>query len=56
MSFREVYQKISGQVQTGTYKPDLGKNIHMGSIHNLSLELILGKYRRNYRVLLTYFI
>ena len=37
MSFREAYQKIGGQVQEGTYKPDLGKqHSHVGSIHNLS--------------------
>ena len=45
MSFREAYQKIGGQVQAGTYKPDLGKqHSHAGSIHNLSLDKIRGKY------------
>ena len=45
MSFREAYQKIGGQVQAGTYKPDLGKqHSHEGSIHNLSLDKIRGKY------------
>ncbi|WP_375240408.1 argininosuccinate lyase [Polaribacter sp.] len=45
MSFREAYQKIGGQVQEGTYKPDLGKqHSHVGSIHNLSLEKIREKY------------
>ena len=45
MSFREAYQKIGGQVQTGTYKPDLGKqHTHVGSIHNLSLDKIREKY------------
>ncbi|MFK8061350.1 MAG: argininosuccinate lyase [Polaribacter sp.] len=45
MSFREAYQKIGGQVQEGTYKPDLGKqHSHVGSIHNLSLDKIAEKY------------
>ena len=45
VSFREAYQKIGGQVQTGTYKPDLGKqHTHVGSIHNLSLDKIREKY------------
>ena len=45
MSFREAYQKIGGQVQNGTYKPDLGKqHTHVGSIHNLSLDKIAEKY------------
>ncbi|TXD47129.1 argininosuccinate lyase [Polaribacter sp. IC073] len=45
MSFREAYQKIGGQVQEGTYKPDLGKqHSHVGSIHNLSLDKIRAKY------------
>jgi argininosuccinate lyase len=45
MPFRDAYQKIGGQVQTGTYKPDLGKeHTHIGSIHNLSLEKIRAKY------------
>ncbi|WP_339884987.1 argininosuccinate lyase [Polaribacter vadi] len=45
MSFREAYQKIGGQVQSGTYKPDLGKqHTHVGSIHNLSLDKIAEKY------------
>ena len=44
MPFIEAYQKI-GQVQTGTYKPDLGKqHSHVGSIHNLSLNKIREKY------------
>ena len=45
MSFREAYQKIGGEVQSGTYKPDLGKlHTHVGSIHNLSLDKIAEKY------------
>ena len=45
MSFRDAYQKIGGQVQSGTYKPDLGKeHTHVGSIHNLSLEKIREKF------------
>tara|TARA_B110000967_G_scaffold209955_1_gene268918 strand:+ start:2013 stop:3287 length:1275 start_codon:yes stop_codon:yes gene_type:complete len=45
MSFRDAYQKIGGQIQSGTYKPDLGKqHSHVGSIHNLSLEKIRAKY------------
>jgi len=45
MSFREAYQKIGGQVQSGTYEPDLGKeHTHVGSIHNLCLDKIREKY------------
>ena len=45
MSFREAYQKIGGQVQEGTYKPDLKKqHSHVGSIHNLSLDKIRDKF------------
>jgi len=45
MSFREAYQKIGGQVQKGTYKPDLGKqHSHLGSIHNLGLDKIKTKF------------
>ena len=45
MSFRDAYQKIGGQIQSGTYKPDLGKqHSHVGSIHNLTLEKIRAKY------------
>ena len=45
MSFREAYQKIGGQVEEGTYTPDLGKkHTHLGSIHNLSLDKIKAKY------------
>ena len=48
MSFREAYQKIGGQVQSGTYKPDLGKeHSHLGSIHNLGLDKIREKYPIN---------
>ena len=45
ISFREAYQQIGGQVQAGTYTPDLGKeHTHVGSIHNLSLDKIREKY------------
>ena len=45
MSFREAYQKIGGQVQEGTYQPDLGKkHSHTGSIHNLGLDKIKDKF------------
>jgi argininosuccinate lyase len=45
MSFREAYQKIGGEVQSGTYKASLGKNhTHIGSIHNLGLEDIRKKF------------
>lgn len=45
ISFREAYQKIGGQVQEGTYKPDLGKqHSHVGSIHNLSIDKIRDKF------------
>ena len=48
MSFREAYQKIGGQVQAGTYIPDLGKqHSHLGSIHNLGLDKIRAKYPKN---------
>ena len=48
MSFREAYQKIGGQVQAGTYQPDLGKqHSHIGSIHNLGLDEIRGKFPEN---------
>ena len=48
MSFREAYQKIGGQVQAGTYQPDLGKqHSHLGSIHNLGLDKIREKYPKN---------
>jgi argininosuccinate lyase len=48
MSFRKAYQKISGQVKAGTYKPDLGKQLtHFGSIHNLSLDKIRAKFPQN---------
>ncbi|MBC3758024.1 argininosuccinate lyase [Hyunsoonleella sp. SJ7] len=44
-SFREAYQKIGGQVQDGTYKPDTSKkHTHIGSIHNLSLDKIRNKF------------
>ncbi|GAA4279760.1 argininosuccinate lyase [Gaetbulibacter aestuarii] len=45
MSFREAYQKIGGQVQSGSYKPDTSKkHSHLGSIHNLGLEQIRAKF------------
>lgn len=45
MSFREAYQKIGGQVQNGTYKPDTSKkHSHLGSIHNLGLDQIRAKF------------
>lgn len=48
MSFREAYQKIGGEVKSGTYKATLGKNhTHMGSIHNLGLEEIQKKFPRD---------
>ncbi len=44
-SFREAYQKIGGQVQDGTYKPDTSKkHTHVGSIHNLCLDKIRSKF------------
>ncbi len=44
-SFREAYQKIGGQVQNGTYKPDMSKkHTHVGSIHNLCLDKIQAKF------------
>ena len=44
-SFREAYQKIGGQVQDGTYKPDTSKkHTHVGSIHNLCLDKIRAKF------------
>lgn len=48
MSFREAYQKIGEEVQTGTYKATLGKkHTHIGSIHNLGLEKIEKKFPRD---------
>lgn len=48
MPFREAYQKIGGEVQSGTYKATLGKNhTHIGSIHNLGLEEIRKKFPRD---------
>ncbi len=45
MSFRKAYQEIGSQVQNNTYQPDLGKkHTHVGSIGNLSLEEIRGKF------------
>lgn len=45
MSFREAYQNIGKQVQEGTYKPDTSKkHKHVGSIHNLCLDKIRGKF------------
>ncbi len=45
MSFREAYQQVGGQVQAGTYKPDVGKqHTHIGSIGNLSLDKIREKF------------
>jgi len=44
-SFREAYQKIGGQVQDGTYVPNLSKkHTHKGSIHNLCLDQIRSKF------------
>ena len=48
MSFREAYQKIGGEVQSGIYKATLGKkHTHIGSIHNLGLEKIEKKFPRD---------
>ena len=45
MSFREAYQNIGSQVQEGTYKSDRSKqHTHIGSIHNLCLDKIRGKF------------
>ena len=44
-SFRDAYQQIGAQVQSGTYKPDTSKkHSHIGSIHNLCLEDIRNKF------------
>lgn len=44
-SFREAYQQIGEQVQSGTYKADTTKeHSHIGSIHNLCLEDIRDKF------------
>ena len=44
-SFRDAYQQIGAQVQSGTYKPDMSKkHSHIGSIHNLCLEDIRNKF------------
>ena len=45
MPFREAYQQIGEQVQSGTYEPDMSKeHTHIGSIHNLCLEGIRNKF------------
>ncbi|MGR7812380.1 argininosuccinate lyase [Lacinutrix undariae] len=45
MPFREAYQKIGGEVENGTYKPDISKkHTHEGSIGNLCLDKIKEKY------------
>jgi argininosuccinate lyase len=45
MSFREAYQKIGEQVQSGTYKAGQSKpHTHIGSIGNLCLENIRKKF------------
>ncbi len=45
MSFRDAYQQIGEQVQSGTYKPDTSKaHSHIGSIHNLCLDKIKNKF------------
>lgn len=45
MSFRDAYKQIGDEVQSGNYKPDLGKeHSHIGSIHNLCLEDIKAKF------------
>jgi len=45
LPFREAYQKIGDQVQKGTYKPNMDKqHSHIGSIHNLCLEKVRGKF------------
>ncbi|WP_452218643.1 argininosuccinate lyase, partial [Lacinutrix undariae] len=45
MPFREAYQKIGGEVENGTYKPDIfKKHTHEGSIGNLCLDKIKEKY------------
>ncbi|TDY10112.1 argininosuccinate lyase [Meridianimaribacter flavus] len=45
MSFREAYQKIGGDVQSGTYSPDTSKeHTHIGSIGNLCLNKIKEKF------------
>ena len=45
MSFREAYQKIGNEVQSGTYKPDTSKkHTHLGSMGNLCLDEIRHKF------------
>lgn len=45
MSFREAYQQIGSEVQRGIYLPDTSKkHTHLGSIHNLCLREIRGKF------------
>ena len=45
LSFREAYQQIGSQVQSGSYKPESNKqHTHIGSIHNLSLDKIKDKF------------
>jgi argininosuccinate lyase len=45
MSFRDAYKQVGDEVQSGNYKPDLGKeHTHIGSIHNLCLQDISAKF------------
>ncbi|NVJ88883.1 MAG: argininosuccinate lyase [Flavobacteriaceae bacterium] len=45
MSFRDAYKEIGEQVQAGTYQPEFDKkHLHIGSIHNLSLDKIKVKF------------
>jgi len=45
LSFREAYQQIGAQIQSGNYKPDMSKqHSHIGSIGNLCLKQIKDKF------------
>ena len=44
-SFREAYQIIGAKIEEGNYEPDLSKeHTHIGSMHNLRLDLIEQKF------------
>lgn len=45
ISFREAYQQIGMEIETGAYYPDTSKkHSHIGSIHNLCLDKIKEKF------------
>ena len=44
-SFRDAYQQVGAQVQSGTYNPESAKeHTHIGSMGNLCLDKIREKF------------